>query len=370
MAALSFARGALSSGWFGFERPDDRQVVTRGALNGHPVEITLDTGVGRTAIDATVAARCGIAPRGDTVSVGLTGRVQGQISGPVHLELPGLTLGLAEASLFDFDAASAANGRAVELVLGDDLFGEAAVSFDFGADRVLVAESSAGVSRPGVAETLLTREQDLGRLLMPAFLGKGAFLEAVIDLGSDAPLYLSAEFAAQHRLLEGRPVSQSMSAGAEGTSVDTVFTVPSLEVGGGVLREIPARIPSAWTARAPAVIGLPVFARFDLTVCAPRGRLWMKADAARIATPFAKDRSGLAATRAGDSLAIVFVAPRSPASRAGLRPGDAITSVDGQVLDGAFFANRPRLGARAAGVQLALGLSDGRAVSLVLADYY
>jgi hypothetical protein len=370
MAALSFAHGALSSGWFGFERPDDRQVVTWGALNGHPVEVTLDTGVGRTTIDAAAAARCGIAPLGDTVSVGLTGRVQGQTSGPVHLQLQDLALTLTEASLFDLTAVSAANGRPVGVLLGDDLFGQAAVSFDFGVDRMRIEEPSAATARPGFEEIALTREPDLRRLLMPASLGDGLALQAVADLGSDAPLYISADFATRHRLLEGRQMSLSMSAGAEGVGVDAVFTVPRLQVGGVELREVPARIPRTWTARAPAVIGLPIFARFDVTVCAPRERLWMKAAAARIASPFGKDRSGLAATRAGDSLEIVFVAPRSPASRAGLKPGDAVTSVDGQVLDGAFFANRPRLGARAAGAQLALGLADGRAVSLTLADYY
>ena len=369
MAALRFAHGALNSGWLGFERPDDRQVVTRGALNGHPVEITLDTGVGRTTIDAAVALRCGIAPLGDTVAAGLTGSVRGRTGGPVHLQMEGLALTLAEVLLLDLRAVSAANGRPVEVLLGDDLFGQSAVSFDFGANRLRIAEPSAGSIHPGV-EARLTREQGLGRLLMPALVGTDASVDAVADLGSDAPLYLSAEFASQHRLLEGRPVSLSMSAGAEGTGLDAVFTAPSLEVGGAVLREVPARVPKTWTAKAPAVIGLPVFALFDLTFCAPQERLWMQAAASRVAQPFAKDRSGIAATCAGNSLEIVFVAPRSPASRAGLKSGDAITSVDGQILDGAFFANRPRLGARTAGVQLALGLSDGRAVSLILADYY
>ncbi|HLZ74099.1 aspartyl protease family protein [Phenylobacterium sp.] len=370
MTALGFAHGAYSSGWFGFERPDDRQVVTWGALNGVPVEITLDTGVDRTVIDAATAARCGIAALGDTVSVGLTGRVEGRTSGPVHLQLQNLAITMREASLFDLGALSAINGRPVGVVLGNDLFGRAAVSFDFGADRMLVAEPSTLMPHPGFAEIPLTREPELGRLLIPASLGKGVALEAVADLGNDAPLYMSAEFAAQHRLLEGRPLSRSMSVGAEGVGVDTVFTLPSLEVGGVVLRQVPTRIPSSWTAKAPAVIGLPIFARFDLTFCAPRDRLWMKAPARRIARPFGKDRSGLAVTRAGDRLEIAFVAPRSPASRVGLRPGDAITSVNGQILDGGFLANRPRLGARAGGARLALGLADGRAVSLILADYY
>ncbi|WP_329636768.1 retroviral-like aspartic protease family protein [Phenylobacterium sp.] len=345
-------------------------MVTRGALNGYPVEITLDTGAERTVIDAALAARCGIAALGDTVSVGLTGRVQGQTSGPVHLQLQNLAITLREASLFDLGALSAANGRPVGVVLGNDLFGHAAVSFDFGADRMMVAEPSARRRPPGFEEIPLTREPELGRPLVRASLGNGVALEAVADLGNDAPLYLSAEFASQHRLLEGRPVSRSMSAGAEGTGIDTVFTMPSLEVGGVVLRQVPARIPDSWTAGAPAVIGLPVFARFDLTICAPRDRLWMKAAKRRIARPFGKDRSGLALTRAGHSLEIAFVAPRSPASRAGLRPGDAITSVNGQVFDSAVFTDRPRLSARAGGARLALGLSDGRAVSLTLADYY
>jgi predicted aspartyl protease len=370
MAGLSFARGAKNSGWFGFERPDDRQVVTWGALNGYPLEITLDTGVERTVIDAGAAQRCGIAGLAGAVSAGLTGWVQGQTSGPVHLQLPNLAITLREASLIDLSAVSAANGRAVSVVLGNDLFGQATVSFNFRANRALVAEPSVRPLPPGFQEIALTREGGRGHLLMPVSFGDGAAVQAIVDLGSDAPLYVSAEFASQHRFLQGRAVSQSMSAGAEGISIDTVFTVPRLQVGGVVLRDVPARIPNTWRAMAPAVVGLPVLDRFDLTLCAPRDRLWMKAAARRAAAPFSKDRSGIAATRAGDRLRIAFVAPRSPASRAGLQEGDEITSVDGRPLDAAFFGNRPRLGARAAGATLALGLSDARAVSLQLADYY
>ena len=75
-------------------------------------------------------------------------------------------------------------------------------------------------------------------------------------------------------------------------------------------------------------------------------------------------------TRVGDRLNVVFVSPGSPASHAGVCEGDEVISIDGRSLDADFFASRPRLGVRPPGSRLKLGLSDGRAVELVLGDYY
>lgn len=370
MAALTFAHDALTTGWFGFERPDERQIVTRGRLNGHPVDVILDTGVGRTVISADTALSSGVAPAWTFVGRGLTRQLQGRAGGPVRLQLANLALQLPEVAILNLDAVSAANGRRVGVILGDDLFGCAAVSFDFVAHRALITVPSRMAPHARFSETTLVRDSDFG-WRTPIRLGDDIDIEGVVDLGSDAPLYLSAAFAAEHRLLEGRPRSTSVSAGAEGVNIDTLFTLPSLQVGGVTLRDVPTRIPSAWTARSPALIGLPVFARFDLTLCAPRERLWLKPIGGGVVSrPFQKDRSGLAATRVGDRLNVVFVSPGSPASHAGVCEGDEVISIDGRSLDADFFASRPRLGVRPPGSRLKLGLSDGRAVELVLGDYY
>jgi C-terminal processing protease CtpA/Prc len=67
---------------------------------------------------------------------------------------------------------------------------------------------------------------------------------------------------------------------------------------------------------------------------------------------------------------VLHVAEASPAEASGLKAGDQIVKIDGERVDSAYIISHPRMGARPAGTQSELTLSDGRIVHLTLADYY
>ena len=72
----------------------------------------------------------------------------------------------------------------------------------------------------------------------------------------------------------------------------------------------------------------------------------------------------------GDHLEIEFVAPGSPAARAGWRVGQHIKTVDGQPIGADYVAKQSDWPFRAAGSIVVLTGDDGVPRPLTLADYY
>lgn len=70
------------------------------------------------------------------------------------------------------------------------------------------------------------------------------------------------------------------------------------------------------------------------------------------------------ATRS-DGVALVAAHPESPATRAGLAPGDVVTTIDGVAMDSAREVVRT-LTSREPGSRVVLGLADGREVTMTL----
>ena len=331
--------------------------------------MVLDSGVGRTAVDAQTAEAVGLQNQGTLVATGVAGDGTAFLAGPALLSFAGIQVPLQSLTVLDLGPLNAATNGAASVVLGEDLFDFVTVEFDFRASRVLISKSGARLDHASFvrAPLLLGKHH---RRHMPFRVGSDLQLQGMVDLGSDAPLYLSQEVVSAFKLVMGRPHSLAESIGAEGASVDTVFSLPSITLGGQELRSVPVRVPETWTVSVPAVIGLPLLARYFVSFCFAENLIALRADTVAITKPFDKDRSGIGAIMKNGHLRIAFVSPNSPASQLGLRAGDEILTINGvavqKVLRG---ANRP-LGFGSEGTLFDLGLAGGRQVGLVLADYY
>ena len=355
-------------GWVPFRITANR-VILDGRLNDRPVAVVLDSGAGRTTMDAGAAPGFGLHSSSTLIETGVTGETRAALTGPARLELPGLRLGLPAVALADLSALTLPGRASSVVVLGQDLLDVVALSLSFQTLHLQISRPGPAPLDPGYDRAPLLPGAHHRRHI-PFRLGEATELQAMVDLGNDAPLYLSPRLASDLKLLEGRKHSLALSVGAEGRSVDTVFTTPSLTLGGATLKNVPTRVPSKWTVSVPAVIGLPVLSRYDIRFCYDLDEIALRADPTVIAQPFARDRSGLGAIMDGHHLRIIFVSPASPASRAALQVGDEIKTIEGvSVKQYLTMANGP-LGSRSAGTRFDLGLSDGRRVPLVLRDYF
>jgi predicted aspartyl protease len=359
----------VSEHWIPFTMPDGRYIVVQANIGGHETEMVVDSAVGNLVLSRSFASQLSAETSGKVVAVGVTGQaVGGMIAGP-KIRLGNITVHPQSANVFDLTPFNVATGLEINAVIGRDLFAHYIVDIDIENSKLAVASQTAWTNWRDWTHIPLTFEPPGSRAMPVSIEGKEP-IQAIFDLGSDTPLYLSAEYADRIHLLDGKRQSTSMSMGVEGSKVNKVAVLDQVRVGNVPVHDVPVAIPQRWQNRAPVVVGLPILQRFRLVVNFEKNAMAIRPNQSAINVPFRKDRSGIGAGRDGDSLRIVHVAEHSPAALAGLKVGDVITSINGRKLDSGYFKSRPSEGSKPAGTVLHLGLSTGKEMDLRLSDYY
>lgn len=345
------------------------RIVTPGTVNGHAVEFLLDSGASVTVLDKAFARSIGI-PVGHAIeATGAGGRQQAEIVSGVTLTLGGLTLADATVAVIDFSEISAELGRPMDVVLGRELFDNAAIDVDWQANTLKVR--SPDNFKPAAA----AREVKLGR--------KGPFnyidisidgnepVTAVFDLGNGGALSLPERYWTQYPSLANLPYAESKAGGVGGIHASRAATVGSVTYGGQRFTAVPATLSGkrGHGAEDSPNAGIGLLRQFKVTLDLGRDRMFLEP----LANPpgFIRDRSGLRTRLADGGLAITFVSPGSPAAKAGLKDGDVIRAVNGVAVTRSFFSGAMADWAnRAPGQAAVLTLRDGREVKVALADYY
>ena len=289
-----------------------------------------------------------------------------------RVPLDGLTLGALRFSTLDVLAADLrpvelASGERIDLVIGQDLLALFELHIALAASPPFVEFGPPGRRDGGPSEELELHSGEAGTLVVECSLSARS-AKGLVDLGSDAAVYVSQRWLDDKLVRPQRPASLSMSAGVEGRQVHTICTLPSLQVGSRILPDVPAIVLENWRHDYDLVIGLPVWRRFDQWLDVANRKIRLRP--ADTISPFERNRSGISAERLGGRLRIAFVAPDSPAAEAGLRAGDQVVAIDDKPLDAAFFMRRPRPGGEAAGTVERLTLATGETKVITLRDYY
>lgn len=336
-------------------------------IAGRTVATILDTGAGLNVIDAALAHELGLTLTSGSESAGMTGNIAS-----ARVTLPPIVVGDVQlpsetAAVVDMSPISGSTGSRVDLVLGRRLFETFQVDLDF--DTLRVDLRMGHVSPAGGVRRLPLTTSERGRLYTLAGVESSRLLNAMYDLGSGVPLYISSDLANLLGIFDGRPSSRSATIGAEGLTVSRVTTLKCIRLGDYVLRNVPVQVPDKWNQRGPVSLGVPILRRFRNVIDLQTGELWLS-PGRNVDEPFPRDRSGIGAQRLTDRLRVVFVAPGSPALLAGLKPGDEIVTIDGAPCGPGLYSARPRPGAEAVGTVQHLGLSSGATVTITLRDYF
>ena len=355
--------------WLPFSMPVVGHISLPALLNGSPVDLLFDSGAGPTLIDPGLAKRLKL-EKGETSFVsGLTGGAATHKVRIDSLAIGGLNLHDVEADVIDFRGPLSATGERADIVIGRRLLLTTVLDIDFVQSRMRLIDQ-ATVEGMKLPPSIGLRTGDGGRLYVQVVLEGHDPVEAQYDLGSSSALYVSPSYAARELASASRLSSQTATVGVEGMTINDLTTIRTLTFAGTTFIDVPTLIPRDWNQQGPALLGLPVLSRFRNVIDLSRNRLWLLPVGHPESEPFLKDRSGIGANRLPDRLAVVFVAPNSPAARAGLKAGDEIVTLDGERVGAELFARRPRPGAEAAGTKEALGLADGRTIQITLQDYF
>jgi hypothetical protein len=269
----------------------------------------------------------------------------------------------------DLSLVGKALGRAVPVVLGREVFMNSMVRIDFDRRQISFAPRDGFQPPAGATEVKLRRRGPLH--LLPIRIGELPPHDAIFDLGNSGAMSISREYHLSVPWFASLTSATGMSGGVGGLHEVKRVTLPSVEIGGVRFEQVPAQLGSL--ANGPyaglANAGIQLFRPFVITLDLAGDRMWLERTASPVV--FSRDRAGLFATFEGDHYSVRHVSPGSPADRSGLKAGDRLVSVQGLTVSAAF-PHRPESewAFWRAGTPVEIGLSDGRKLTVTLADFY
>lgn len=354
-----------------FELFRGTRIFLRGTINGHPASMLLDSGASSTVLGAAFAERIGVGEGRPTVSRGIGGEVAGRLVSNVSIEVGPLGISRATVVVIDLSQIERGIGRPIDAILGMEAFRAGLVDIDFPARTIRFAPA-AGFSSPAGAVAVPIRQEGHRRTI-PIAVGGGPPIQADLDLGHGGSLLLSREVWNRDSAIAALPSAPTTVGGVGGRVPKRWVTLPSVALGGHVFRSVPTLLNEGANDLpvTGANVGIDLLQRFRLIFDYGRSRLHMVPDAAALAEPLPKNRTGFRLELAGDRLRVVEVIPGGPAAEAGWRVGDEIASVNGTPVDSRFwFRDDARFSMLPAGTRVALLRADGTALPLTLRDFY
>ncbi len=373
---VRFADGATSTGWLPMDLYLDRYIYLRGALVGVETDMVLDSGAAATVVDAAFARELGLTQSGGVVAKGVGGNQPASFLAGLELELGALTLTDIRGVGIDLSGVEEMLGRSMPVILGRDAFQLLVVDVDY-PNRLVAFHRREDFAYSGAGRSVpLTLTGD-GLCAVEIELEGRARGLVQVDTGSGGTLDVFAEFAQEHELLAERsPISQRQGGGVGGRILTTVATLRTLTFAGYELQAVPVSFPHATKgvfhgSELAGNLGSAVFRRFRLVFDYGREVLHVEPGQDWDTAPFRRDRIGLETAFEEGALAVVFVAPGSPAAAAGIPVGARIRSLGGQpVHAGNWHATYQAWANAQPGTEVVFVDGEGNERRLVAADYY
>lgn len=367
----AFADGAVSTHWRPFDFWQDNRIFLPLRINGRPVDAMLDSGVSLLVLDRAFAAELGLRRDAAFEAHGLSGQAAGDFSnGPAEIDLDGLVLHSNRIAIMDLSPWSDLLDRPLTAILGRELFEQVMVDLDFESRQIALHDAPRFGSPPGM--TALRTRQSHGVRSIPLRINGAPAIQAAFDLGAGDALSLSSRYAQEHPTLRRLPTAATLSYGVEGFRSARIATIPSIQLAGVDLNDVPTSFTDEWTnderGGPPANLGIETLSRFRLITDFPGNRLWL-APRPRLAS-ILKDRTGLRTVRRGDHLEILLVAPEGPAAGLGLNAGDRIIALNGVPVSDMARSAPIVWNTAADGTALHLTLADGADRNLILKTYF
>jgi predicted aspartyl protease len=309
------------------------------SIQGEPLSFLLDTGFDVSILDSGVAERLGLEV--------LETRNEAQPGGSVEmssLSPVGLFIGDLEVEDVGFQTAPIAGmgafiGRDFDGILGHDVLERYVVDIDFPAGRIRFHDAEGwDHTGPGQILPVTIRNGEVfavAGIVMP--WGRTVFGSFKVDTGSIDVAGLNLNFVRSSGLI-GEETRELKTGGVAvgGATEGRLFRAEAFIFGKHRIRRpiIGYTVDSGgFENRDDAgTLGAAVLARYRLILDYPRSRIILE-DGPRVDEAASHDMSGMLVVSpppAFDALVVAQITPDSPASAAGLAPGDAITSAGGR----------------------------------------
>jgi len=338
-AARGFAQAPVQ---IPFE-PQARHVIVQVTVNGsRPLSFILDTGANTAVIRTEVAKELGLTLEG-SVGVGGAGTGAQQTGSFVRnatWSLAGLAGFKQPVSLaLPLPELPAAMGMPIAGIIGGEFIKQFVVELDYEARRLTLHDPGA-FRYAGTGEAIPIEFVNVTHPTLRAQVSVGGETierRFMFDIGSGGALALHSPFVRELKLLDsGLPTIRAIgAAGAGGKVTGRTGRVQSLQIGRYVVKEPVAMFSqdeggAFANTELAGNIGAQIAMRFRVFLDYGRRRIIFE-PSSMFDTPFDRASSGLALRALGTdfrTFTVVDVLEESPATTAGIKIGDVITSID------------------------------------------
>ncbi len=317
------------------------------SINGGPPRTFLiDTGAGLTAISRELADTLGLA-LGDPIGiVGLGGGVEARSATLAQVGFGSLVRKDVSCLVLDFEEMRRNMGLAVEGILGFSALNRYAVTFDFAAGTLEVAQNAAA-RKPGPGGTRVPMQMLGGQALVDGAVDGGVKSSFILDTGSWITFVPRSVGKALRTI---RRVPGIPFVGADGRVLEAeAVRARGLTIGAARVDRPVLLFATSGGASDPVgltlasgdrgVLGANVLRRFRVTLDYPRGELVLDPAPAGARgveeglVSFGLVGPGIVVAADAKGIVVKSVVPESPAERAGIRVGERLLSVDDRPVD-------------------------------------
>jgi hypothetical protein len=353
----------------------DTYVIVHGAVNGTPIDILVDSGCSYPVLDPSFAKSLGLVATGKMGFHGTGNDAEGEFARDVSIDIGPLKLPRQRVAVIDLGMFRERTGRDLSAIVGVTLFAHLPVTIDYAARHIEIHDPRR-FEAPAGSVTVPARAAEYGLLMVEAQLEDLAPEWFMVDSGTGRGVTFSRPYSLAKDLLSRHPQHvQVPGVGLGGTHFEEIAVFDAFTWAGHAFHDVPCTMPTgdggmAGSKTFAGTIGAGILARFVVTFDLPRHRLLLESGRS-LDDPFEKDKLGIMPRVVGDKVMVDVVVPGTPAAAAGLVSGLELTKVDGVAGNPARMIERlVQTRSMEPGTKVRIGLSDGREIFVVLAEYY
>lgn len=357
--------------WVPFDLTPGNQIRFTATVDGRSATAVLDTGVSISLLarESPLAIGSRIRAGGSATAIG--GAVPIGWMATRQIAFGGLVRTGGGVNVADLPAIATGGKTSVDLLVGRDLLAPHALDIDYANRRFRLLPSGRLPFTGSVAP--LSISPDL-RIYQSALTLAGKTLAPVVVDTGDGSAVTVTEAGWRRAPFQQLPTTTAISFGLGGAVISRLAIVPTLGLGALQAHQVEVRIEPAdgfsQSIRAAGRIGSGFLENYRVLLDPGAGRMVFQPGPGANRPPL-RSTSGLLLGVEPDRLKVLHVMAGGPAASGGWKAGDAICSVDGQLVPADYQTNSmASWSVKPAGTVVRLGLCDGTTRELTLRDFY
>lgn len=332
-----------------FEFLDDKLVTVQVQVNENPKSLTfvLDTGATADLLDKNTAKELGITSSFKQEATGASGKEVYELAFGQKIKLAeNIEIENSNMVLMDLSGLNSYSDDKFDGIIGASLFRKYITVIDFENHQLILYDQIDEINLEGYTPLPFKFDNfiPIPQFDMHFTLNNGEILEGKVlyDLGAGLLFLFNTPFAKEHQIVEksGKSTKSVVAGGLTGAEVpEEKILLKSIKINNYTFNAVPVMVPEAEGGVSSfkgyaGILGADIIKRFTTVLDYEKKIIYLKPNAF-FDDPFRIPLSGIAPYNKKEAAGVFIysVVKTSPAYEKGLRAGDLIMSIDGELIN-------------------------------------